>query len=66
MKLAKVLHFGGIALRGAETWTLRNVDQRYMDSSEMWCWRRMEKTIWAYLVRNELEECPAYNETKEG
>jgi hypothetical protein len=31
-----------IALYGAETWTLRKVDQKYLDSFEMWCWRRME------------------------
>ena len=32
-----------IALYGAETWTLRAVDQKQMESFEMWCWRRMEK-----------------------
>jgi hypothetical protein len=26
-----------IALYGAETWTLRKVDQKYVDSFEMWC-----------------------------
>jgi hypothetical protein len=29
-----------IALYGAETWTLRKVDQKYLESFEMWCWRR--------------------------
>ena len=32
-----------IALYGAETWTLRPVDQKHLESFEMWCWRRMEK-----------------------
>jgi hypothetical protein len=32
-----------IALYGAETWTLRAVDQKHPESFEMWCWRRMEK-----------------------
>jgi hypothetical protein len=32
-----------IALYGAEKWTLRKVDQKYLESFEMWCWRRMEK-----------------------
>jgi hypothetical protein len=32
-----------IALYGAETWTLRKIDQKYLESFEMWCWRRMEK-----------------------
>jgi hypothetical protein len=32
-----------IALYGAETWTLRAVDQKHLESFEMWCWRRMKK-----------------------
>jgi hypothetical protein len=43
----------GIALYGAETWTLRAVDQKLLKSFEMWCWRRMEKIIWTDHVRNE-------------
>ena len=31
------------ALHGAETWTIRAVDQKHLESFEMWCWRRMEK-----------------------
>jgi hypothetical protein len=42
-----------IALYGAETWTLRKVDQKYLESFEMWCWRRMEKISWTNHVRNE-------------
>jgi hypothetical protein len=42
-----------IALYGAETWTLRAVHQRRLESFEMWCWRRMEKINWTDLVRNE-------------
>jgi hypothetical protein len=42
-----------IALYGAETWTLRKVDQNYLKSFEMWRWRRMEKIIWIDRVRNE-------------
>jgi hypothetical protein len=30
------------ALCGAETGTVRNVDQEYAVSLEKWCWRRME------------------------
>jgi len=32
-----------IAFVGAETWTRRAVDQKHLESFEMWCWRRMEK-----------------------
>jgi len=42
-----------IALYGTETWTLRAVDQKHLESFEMWCWRRMEKISWTDHVRNE-------------
>jgi hypothetical protein len=41
-----------IALYGAETWTLRKVDQKDLESSGMWCWRRME-ICWTDRMRNE-------------
>jgi hypothetical protein len=40
-------------LYGAETWTLRKVDQKYLESFEMWCWRRIQKISWTDRVRNE-------------
>jgi len=39
-------------LYGAETWTLRAVDQKYLESFEMWRWRRMEKICCTDHVRN--------------
>jgi hypothetical protein len=33
-------------------WTLRAVDQKHLESFEMWCWRRMEIS-WTDHVRNE-------------
>jgi hypothetical protein len=42
-----------IASFGAETWTLRKVDQRHPGSFEMLRWRRMEKISWTDHVRNE-------------
>ena len=42
-----------IALYGAETWTLRAVDQKHLESFEMWCWRRTEKISFTGRVRNE-------------
>jgi len=41
------------ALYGAENWTLRAVDQKRLESFEMWCWKRMEKIIWTEHLRNE-------------
>jgi hypothetical protein len=35
-----------MALYGAETWTIGTVDQKHLESFEMWCWRRMEKISW--------------------
>jgi hypothetical protein len=34
-------------------WTLWAVDRKHLGSSEMWCWRRMEKVSWTNHVRNE-------------
>jgi len=43
-----------IVLYGAESWTLREVEQKYMESFEMWCWRRVEKISWTDRVGNEV------------
>jgi hypothetical protein len=43
-----------IALYGAETCTHREVDQKYQESFEMWCCRRMEKFSWTGHVTNEV------------
>jgi hypothetical protein len=51
-KLVKC-YIWGIALYGAETWTLGKKDQKYVESFEMWCWRRMEKICWTNHVNNE-------------
>jgi hypothetical protein len=40
-------------LYGAETWTLRKVDVKYLERFEMWCWRRIEKISWTDRARNE-------------
>jgi len=42
-----------IALYDAETWILRAVHQKHLESFEMWCWRRMEKISCTDHVRNE-------------
>jgi len=51
-KLVKC-YIWSIPLYVAETWTLRAVDQKHLESFEMWCWRRMEKISWTDYVRNE-------------
>ena len=52
-KLVKC-YIWSVALYGAETGTLRAVDQKYLESFEMWCWRRVEKISWTDHVRNEV------------
>jgi hypothetical protein len=42
-----------IDLYGAKTWTLQKLDQKYLESFEMCCWRRMEKISWMDHVNNE-------------
>jgi hypothetical protein len=42
-----------IALCGAETWTLRKVGQKHLESFEIWGWRRTEKISWTDRLRNE-------------
>jgi hypothetical protein len=41
-----------IALYGAETRMLWAVDQKHLESLEMWCWRSMEKISWTDHVKN--------------
>jgi len=48
-KLVKC-YIWSIALYGAETWTLRAVDQKHLERFEMWCWRRMEKMSWTVFA----------------
>ena len=38
---------------GAGRRTFRKVDQRYLESFQMWCWRKNVKIIWTDQVRNE-------------
>jgi hypothetical protein len=41
-------------LYGAETLTLWKVDQKYLESFEMWWQRRLENIIWTSHVKNEV------------
>jgi hypothetical protein len=53
-KLAKC-YIWSVVLYGTETWTRRELDQKYLENFEMWCWRRMKKKIsWTDRVRNEV------------
>jgi len=41
-------------LYGAETWTVRKVDQKKLESFEMWYWRIMEKISCTHRAKNEV------------
>ena len=51
----KIINFYilGIAFYGAEYWTLREKYLKYLEISEMFCWRGLEKIRWTDRVRNE-------------
>ena len=47
-----MLHLS-IDLYGYGIWTLRKAHRNYHESFEMWCWRRIEKTICTDRVTDE-------------
>jgi hypothetical protein len=60
-----------IARFGAEIWTLRNADQKYLESSEMWCSKKMVTIIRTDRVKNEvidqgIEKRSTYNKKQKG
>jgi hypothetical protein len=50
-KLVKY-YIWNMPLYDAETWALRAVDHKHLESVEMWCWRRVEKISWTDHFRN--------------
>jgi hypothetical protein len=46
-------HIWGITFYGVKTWTLQNINHKLLESSETWCWRRVEKISVTDRVRNE-------------
>jgi len=52
-KLVKC-YIWSIAFYGAENFTLRKVDEKYLESLEMWCWRKMEEILWNNRVKSEV------------
>jgi hypothetical protein len=63
--------FWSIVLYGAEIWILWEVDQKYLENFEMWCWRRMGKISWTDRLKHKEvlqgeNERTTYNEKKGG
>jgi len=42
-----------MVLYGVEALTLRKADKSYIESIEMWCWKRMEKISFTDCVKDE-------------
>jgi len=59
MKEISKFYVWSIALYGAKTRTLRQVDQKYLECIEMWCWKRMENIsvkIKKYYIESERKK----------
>jgi hypothetical protein len=50
------------SLNGDENWTVRKVDQKYLESFEKLWWSRMEKIVWPDRVG--IEGLPAVKEER--
>ena len=44
-----------IVLYCAGNWTVRDIDQKYTENFEIWCWKMMANVSWTDQVRNEEE-----------
>ena len=44
-----------IVLYGAEIWTIRKIDQKYIENVELWRWKRME-TSWTDRVKKKRKK----------
>ena len=44
-EVTTICYIRDVALCGAEIWALQKVYHKYVESSDVWCWGRMEKTV---------------------
>ena len=56
LRKKQVLHIWGTVIYGAERWTLWEVDQKYLESFEMLCWRRIEISWYDRAINEEALE----------
>ena len=51
---AKILEWVAIAFsNGCESWTIKKVERRRTDASELWCWRRLLRVPWTARRSNQ-------------
>ena len=50
--LAKAMVFP-VVMYGCESWTLKKAEHRRTDAFELWCWRRLLRTLWTARRSNQ-------------
>ena len=52
VRLVKAMLFP-VVMYGSERWVLRKPEEKKLEASEMWCWRRVLRLSWTKRVPNE-------------
>ena len=52
VRLIKVMLFP-VVMYGCESWTVKKVEHRRIDASELWCWRRLLRVPWTARRSNQ-------------
>ncbi|KAL4083941.1 hypothetical protein QTP88_029258 [Uroleucon formosanum] len=52
-QIGVIVYVWSVALYGCETWVLNKAEQKFLESFEMWCWRRMLRVSWVERRTNE-------------
>ena len=52
VRLVKAMVFP-VVMYGCETWTIKKVELRRIDASELWCWRRLLRVPWTARRSNQ-------------
>ena len=50
--LVKVMFFP-IVMYGCQSWTIKKAKRRRIDSSELWCWKRLLRVLWTARRSNQ-------------
>ena len=52
VRLLKAMVFT-VVMYGCESWTIKRVEHRKIDASELWCWRRLLRVPWTVRRANQ-------------
>ena len=42
-----------VVMYGCDSWTIKKAEQRRIDASELWCWRRLLRVLWTARRANQ-------------